>query len=92
MNTIIKKQWCNFGERCGTSVGALWELVLQGQVPGTTYEYNTISYNSMIPKPDYHRKLNWLFLTNDEAVTNKVRRWSTQAEAENTAWYQHPSA
>ena len=58
---------------------------LYGRQCGSFGDYSAVSYNG---NKIITGSSGGCFLTNDKAVADRVRKWSTQAR-ENAAWYQH---
>jgi len=68
-------------EDAAEAMGASW----QGKKCGSFGDYGAVSYNG---NKIITGSSGGCLLTNDVAVANKARKWSTQAR-ENAAWYQH---
>ena len=78
---ICEKHGALLIEDAAEAMGATWE----GKQCGSYGDYSAISYNG---NKIITGSSGGCMLTNDLAVANKARKWSTQAR-ENAAWYQH---
>ena len=78
---ICKKHGVPVIEDAAESLGTLYH----GQYTGTFGDYGILSFNG---NKIITGSSGGMFLTDDAAAADKVRKWSTQAR-ENVPWYQH---
>lgn len=81
LNKIIKEHNAVLVEDAAESLGATYK----GRQTGTFGDYNILSFNG---NKIITGSSGGCFLTDDEEVAKKVRKWSTQAR-EDAPWYQH---